>query len=188
MNLPEDRLILFPWFDFMETSSLEDQIGPLLRLRGLKLAVAESCTGGLVGHRITNVAGSSDYYLGSVTAYAYEAKRFLLKVNPDSLLKYGAVSREIALEMAQGVRQAFAGEEIPLEQVIGISVTGIAGPGGGLPGKPVGLVWVGLSTPEGDLAWKFLWESDRVGNKMLSAGQVLRLLHDYLTNNLPPGD
>jgi len=95
------------------------------------------------------------------------------------------VSREIALEMAQGVRRAFAGEEIPLQQVIGISVTGIAGPGGGMPGKPVGLVWVGLSTPDGDWAWKFLWESDRVGNKMLSAGRALRLLHDYLTDNLP---
>jgi len=172
----------------METSSLEVQIGPLLRLRGLKLAVAESCTGGLVGNRITDVAGSSDYYLGSVTAYAYEAKRFLLKVNPDSLLKYGAVSREIAIEMAQGVRRAFAGAEIPLEQVIGISVTGIAGPGGGLPGKPVGLVWIGLSAPDGDWGWKFLWESDRVGNKMLSAGRALRLLHDYLTANLPPED
>ena len=177
-----------PRLEKMETSSLEVQIGPLLRLRGLKLAVAESCTGGLVGNRITDVAGSSDYYLGSVTAYAYEAKRFLLKVNPDSLLKYGAVSREIAIEMAQGVRRAFAGAEIPLEQVIGISVTGIAGPGGGLPGKPVGLVWIGLSAPDGDWAWKFLWESDRVGNKQLSAGRALRLLHDYLTANLPPED
>jgi len=172
--------------DFMESSSLEIQIGPLLRLRGLKLAVAESCTGGLIGHRITDIPGSSDYYLGSVTAYAYEAKRFLLNVRSESLIKFGAVSREIALEMAQGVRRVFAGEEIPLQQVIGISVTGIAGPGGGMPGKPVGLVWIGLSTPDGDWAWKFLWESDRVGNKMLSAGRALRLLHDYLTDNLPP--
>lgn len=169
----------------MESSSLEIQIGPLLRLRGMKLAVAESCTGGLIGNRITDIPGSSDYYLGSVTAYAYEAKRLLLRVNPDSLIKFGAVSREVALEMAQGVRRAFSGEEIPLDQVIGISVTGIAGPGGGMPEKPVGLVWIGLSSPEGDWAWKFLWESDRVGNKMLSAGRALRLLHDYLTNNLP---
>lgn len=170
----------------MESSSLENQIGPLLRLRGLKLAVAESCTGGLVGSRITDIPGSSDYYLGSVTAYAYEAKRFLLNVKSETLLKFGAVSREVALEMARGVRRAFAGEEIPLEQVLGLSVTGIAGPGGGMPGKPVGLVWIGLSTPDGDRAWKFLWESDRVGNKMLSAGRALRLLHDYLTEKLPP--
>jgi len=170
----------------MVLSSLEDQIGPLLRQRGLRLAVAESCTGGLVGHRVTNVPGSSDYYLGSVTAYAYEAKRFLLKVNSESLLKYGAVSREIALEMANGVRRAFSGSEIPIEKVVGIAVTGIAGPGGGLPGKPVGLTWIAISSADGDRAWKFVWESDRVGNKMLSAGQALRLLHDYLTENLPP--
>ena len=170
----------------MVASSLEEQIGPLLRQRGLRLAVAESCTGGLVGHRVTNVPGSSDYYLGSVTAYAYEAKRFLLQVNSESLLKYGAVSREIALEMAIGVRRVFAGNEIPFDQVVGISVTGIAGPGGGLPGKPVGLTWIALSAGEGNWAWKFIWESDRAGNKMLSAGQALRLLHDYLTGNLPP--
>lgn len=185
-NEPAIRIIDYrKMVDFMESSSLEIQIGPLLRLRGMKLAVAESCTGGLIGNRITDIPGSSDYYLGSVTAYAYEAKRLLLRVNPDSLIKFGAVSREVALEMAQGVRRAFSGEEIPLDQVIGISVTGIAGPGGGMPEKPVGLVWIGLSSPEGDWAWKFLWESDRVGNKMLSAGRALRLLHDYLTNNLP---
>ena len=170
----------------MVASSLEEQIGPLLRQRGLRLAVAESCTGGLVGHRVTNIPGSSDYYLGSVTAYAYDAKRFLLQVNSESLLKYGAVSREIALEMAIGVRRVFAGNEIPLDQVVGISVTGIAGPGGGLQGKPVGLTWIALSTADGNWAWKFTWESDRVGNKLLSAGQALRLLHDYLTGNLPP--
>ena len=97
----------------MDGGSLEEQIGPLLLQRGLKLAVAESCTGGLIGHRITNVPGSSDYYLGSVTAYAYEAKRFLLNVDLESLTKFGAVSREIALEMAIGVRRAFVGSEIP---------------------------------------------------------------------------
>jgi PncC family amidohydrolase len=170
----------------MENGSLEEIIGPFLRKRGLKLAIAESCTGGLVGHRVTNVPGSSDYYLGSITAYAYEAKRYLLKVNPESLLKYGAVSREIALEMAYGVRRAFSGVEIPVGQVVGISITGIAGPGGGMAGKPVGLVWIGLSAADGDWAWKFLWDSDRVGNKMLSAGQTLRILLDYLTGDLPP--
>ncbi|MHB8819088.1 MAG: CinA family protein, partial [Bellilinea sp.] len=136
----------------------QESIGPLLIHHGLKLTVAESCTGGLIGHMITDVPGSSEYYLGSVTAYSYEAKRFLLKVDSDNLLKYGAVSREIALEMAKGVRQAFAGKEIPIKQVLGLSATGIAGPDGGMPGKPVGLVWIGLSTPDGDWAWKFIWD------------------------------
>ncbi len=89
--------------------ALEENIGALLLQRGLKLAVAESCTGGLIGHLVTNVPGSSEYYLGSVTAYAYEAKRFLLGVDGEDLLKYGAVSREIALAMASGVRRSFAG-------------------------------------------------------------------------------
>lgn len=174
------------WNDIMAEMAIEEKIGPLLQNLGLKLAVAESCTGGLVGHRITDIPGSSVYYLGSVTAYAYEAKRFLLHVNTRRLLKYGAVSREIALDMAAGVRRAFAGKEIPLGQVIGLSVTGIAGPDGGMPGKPVGLVWIGLSSSQGDWAWKFVWDSDRAGNKALSAEKALQILYGYLTGeNLP---
>lgn len=164
--------------------ALEENIGALLLQRGLKLAVAESCTGGLIGHLVTNVPGSSEYYLGSVTAYAYEAKRFLLGVDGEDLLKYGAVSREIALEMASGVRRTFAGSEIPLDSVIGLSVTGIAGPDGGMPGKPVGLVWIGLSTADGDWAWKFIWDGDRLGNKMNSARKALELLQKYLIGEL----
>mgnify|MGYP002391327147 CR=1 FL=1 len=123
---------------------IEERIGILLKERSLKLALAESCTGGLVGHRITNIPGSSDYYQGSVTAYAYEAKRKILGVNPQTLLEFGAVSRETVLEMACGVRAAFSGDETPIDQIVGVSISGIAGPGGGMPGKPVGLVWVGL--------------------------------------------
>lgn len=166
--------------------ALEESIGALLLQRGLKLAVAESCTGGLIGHLITNVPGSSEYYLGSVTAYSYEAKRFLLNVDGDDLLKYGAVSREIALQMASGIRKAFAGTEIPLEKMVGLSITGIAGPEGGLPGKPVGLVWIGLSTPDGNWAWKFIWDGDRIGNKMNSARKALDILKGYLVGEQPP--
>jgi PncC family amidohydrolase len=158
---------------------LEAQIGPLLRRRGLKLVLAESCTGGLVGHRITNIPGSSDYYLGSVTAYAYEAKERLLGVRHETLLQYGAVSQETALEMARGVRQALA-PDFGLHAVIGISITGIAGPGGGMPNKPVGLVWIGMSTPDGDQAWENHWQGDRVENKSLSAEKALQLLMEYL--------
>lgn len=170
----------------MTAKALEERIGTLLMQRGLKLAAAESCTGGLIGHMITNTPGSSDYYLGSVTAYSYAAKRLLLKVNSDNLLKFGAVSREIALEMAVGVRHAFASEEIPFNEVVGLSATGIAGPGGGMPGKPVGLVWIGLSTVDGDWAWKYIWDSDRVGNKILSARKALDILNGYLLGDLPP--
>ena len=143
---------------------LEFQIGPLLRKSALKLVIAESCTGGLVGHRITNVPGSSEYYLGSITAYAYEAKERLLGVNNATLVAYGAVSAETALEMARGARQAL-GADFGMDQMIGLSVTGIAGPGGGTPTKPVGLVWFGLSTPTGDWTWSHVWPGNRVQNK-----------------------
>lgn len=154
-------------------NQLEVQVGDLLRVSGLTLAAAESCTGGLVGHRITNVPGSSEYYLGSITAYAYEAKVRLLGVSWDTLEKYGAVSQETALEMAAGVRQALGAD-------IGVSVTGIAGPGGGTPEKPVGLTWIGLSTPDGNRAWSFVWHGSRLENKQQSAEQVLRIVMDHL--------
>ena len=159
---------------------LEVQIGPLLRAKGLKLVVAESCTGGLIGHRITNIPGSSDYYLGSVTAYAYEAKERLLGVKHDTLVAYGAVSRETALEMAQGVRQALA-LDFGMDHVIGLSVTGIAGPGGGTPTKPVGLVWIGFSTPTGEWAWSYFLPGDREKNKADAAEQALKIIHAYLS-------
>lgn len=158
---------------------LEVQVGDWLRRRGMKLVVAESCTGGLIGDWITNVPGSSDYYLGSITAYAYEAKERLLGVRHDTLARYGAVSREVVLEMAQGARRSLAGD-FPLDKLVGMSVSGIAGPGGGMPGKPVGTVWIGMSTPEWDDGWKYLWQGDRLENKRLSAEQALRLLLNYL--------
>jgi len=162
----------------------EVEIGPLLRAKNLKLVLAESCTGGLVGHRITNIPGSSDYYLGSVTAYAYEAKERLLGVSHETLLAHGAVSRETAIEMARGVRQALA-TDFGDEQIMGVSVTGIAGPGGGTPTKPVGLVWIALSTPSGDWAYQFIWSGNREENKDHSAEQVLRLIWAYLSNTNP---
>ncbi len=162
----------------MKNIPLENQIGELLIRRGLHLAVAESCTGGLIGHRITNVPGSSDYYLGSVTAYAYEAKVRLLGVSWDTLEKHGAVSQETVLEMARGVRQALGAE-------VGLSVSGIAGPGGGTPDKPVGLTWIGLSAPDQDLAWSYVWQGDRLQVKEHSAEQALHLLVTWLEASLP---
>ncbi len=156
-----------------KTDSLERIAGRLLLEQGLKLVVAESCTGGLIGHRITNIAGSSAYYLGSVTAYAYEAKAALLGVSWETLNTFGAVSRETVLEMASGIRRV-------LQADIGLSVSGIAGPGGGTEDKPVGTTWIGLSTPEGDWAQHYLWDGDRLQNKAYSADAALRFLIAYL--------
>lgn len=148
-------------------------MGELLQRRGLRLAVAESCTGGLIGHLLTNVAGSSTYYMGSVTAYAYEAKVRLLGVSWDTLEKFGAVSSETALEMARGIRIALAAD-------VGISVTGIAGPSGSTPEKPVGTVWIGISTPNEEYARHFLWLGNRLAIKKQSAQAALDLLVEYL--------
>jgi PncC family amidohydrolase len=157
---------------------LEEIIGQLLKQKGYKLAMAESCTGGLLGHRITNIPGSSDYYLGSITAYAYEAKERLLEVNHETLEKHGAVSEETVLEMARGVKNALAAD-------IGLSVSGIAGPGGGMPLKPVGTVWIGLSTPTGDWAKKCLFNGDRIQIKEQTAETALTILLTYLGNGNP---
>lgn len=159
--------------------ALEVEVGVWLRRRGMKLVAAESCTGGLIGHMVTNVPGSSDYYLGSVTAYAYEAKERILGVRHETLITHGAVSEETVIEMAQGARRVLAGD-FGLDRLIGVSVSGIAGPGGGMPGKPVGLVWIGLSAPGTDRAWKHLFGGDRAENKALSACQALRHVIDYL--------
>ena len=157
----------------MDEKPLEVLVGELLRAHGLRLAVAESCTGGLIGHLITNVPGSSTYYMGSITAYAYEAKVRLLGVSWGTLEKYGAVSKETVMEMARGVRRALAAD-------IGVSVSGIAGPGGGTPEKPVGTTWVGLSAPGVDEAWRYNWSGDRLAVKQQTAEQALRLLAEYL--------
>lgn len=164
---------------------LEKQVGDFLKSREMKLVMAESCTGGLVGNLITNIPGSSDYYLGSVTAYAYEAKEALLGVKHETLMQHGAVSRETVLEMASGVRHSLAGG-FPLDSIIGVSISGIAGPGGGMPGKPVGTVWFGMSTSDGNWAWRFLFNGDRIHVKRSAAHTALKLVKWYLSNQLPP--
>ncbi len=158
-------------------TKLENMIGDLLRARGLKLATAESCTGGLIANRITDVAGSSDYFMGGVAAYAYEAKVALLGVSWDTLKAHGAVSRETVIEMARGARKV-------LNADIAISVSGIAGPGGGMPGKPVGTVWIGLVASDGEWASLFHFDGDRVQNKSSAADAALQFLIDYLSGNV----
>jgi PncC family amidohydrolase len=155
------------------SEAIESILGTMLRARGLTLATAESCTGGLIAHRITNIPGSSDYYIGGVAAYAYEAKVALLHVSWDTLRTFGAVSRETVIEMARGVRTILGAD-------IAVSVSGIAGPGGGLPHKPVGTTWIGLSARDGDWARLFCFPRDRAGNKEDAARSALEFILDYL--------
>jgi PncC family amidohydrolase len=157
--------------------SLEGVVGRLLTELGLTLAAAESCTGGLVGHWITNVAGSSAYFLGSVTAYSCRSKVALLGVAESALKAHGAVSAETALEMARGARKAFGAD-------IGLAVTGIAGPSGGTAEKPVGLVYVALAAEGGEWAERHEWTGGRLENKERSAEAVLKLLVWYLEERL----
>jgi PncC family amidohydrolase len=160
--------------------NLETQIGRLLSKRKLTLALAESCTGGMIGDRVTNVPGSSRYFLGGVIAYAYQAKVDLLGVSWDTLNQFGAVSRETVLEMAEGARKT-------LKADIGASATGIAGPGGGTPDKPVGTVWIALHSPEGGWTRSFQFSGNRTEIKSAAADAVLQLILDYLVGKLPGG-
>ncbi|HJL79155.1 MAG TPA: competence/damage-inducible protein A [Candidatus Marinimicrobia bacterium] len=155
--------------------SLEEVVGNRLRELGLTLATAESCTGGLLGHRITSVSGSSDYYLGGVVSYNNEAKMELLGVKKQTLEKFGAVSEETVREMAQGVRSLFKSD-------LGISISGIAGPTGGTPEKPVGLIYIGLSSGKEVAVKKFNFFRDRDSNKRISSQVALNMIRLALKN------
>jgi PncC family amidohydrolase len=154
-------------------NTLEIQVGNLLRQRGLKLAVAESCTGGLLGGRITDIPGSSEYFLGGVIAYDYEVKTSVLGVSWDTLNTKGAVSQETVLEMARGIRNLVKAD-------IAISISGVAGPGGGTPEKPVGTTWIGLVTNEGEWGHTFLFTGNRDENRAAAVDAELNLLLEYL--------
>lgn len=149
--------------------TLESATGALLRSRGETLATAESCTGGNIAHRFTAMPGASDYFLGGVVAYSNEVKTALLGVDPDSLNRYGAVSRSVAEQMAEGMRRATGA-------TYGISTTGIAGPTGGTPDKPVGTVWMAVATPEGVHARCMVFGSVRAQNIERSSSNCINLL------------
>ncbi len=152
---------------------LEAVVGRLLKEKGYTIAVAESCTGGLVQDRITNVSGSSEYFMGGMVTYSNESKMKFLGVQETSLNQYGAVSDVVAREMATGVRKAVG-------TTIGVSTTGIAGPTGATPEKPVGLIYIGLATPDAVLARRFVFTNDRRLNKELGAQAALELVRRYL--------
>ncbi|MEA3239183.1 MAG: CinA family protein [Candidatus Bipolaricaulota bacterium] len=148
---------------------LEEQIGEELRKRKLTIAVAESCTGGLLGSRLTDVAGSSEYFLGGVIAYQNEVKESVLRVPHKVIAAHGAVSSETAEAMASGCRDLFKCD-------IAVSITGIAGPGGGTAEKPVGLTYIGLATSRGVISRRFRWEGSRMQNKESSVRAAIEMI------------
>jgi len=157
----------------MEIKQLDNQIAELLRQHAIKLATAESCTGGLISHRITNLPGSSDYFIGGVIAYSNQVKQRLLNVEIKTLQEHGAVSEQTVIQMAIGIRNL-------LDADIGLSVSGIAGPAGGTEDKPVGTIWIGLSVSEATTAWKHIFPGNRFQIKERTAEQALIHLVNYL--------
>jgi nicotinamide-nucleotide amidase len=157
----------------MRYGKMEGIAGGLLRARDLTLAAAESCTGGLLGHRVTQVPGSSDYFLGGVIAYSNSAKVKLLGVRARTIRLHGAVSQEAAVEMAAGACRAFGAD-------IGLSVTGIAGPSGGSRSKPVGLVYVALAIRGKTIVRRYIFHGTRHEIKSRATRAAMSILCDYL--------
>jgi len=154
-------------------TDLEQEAGNLLRQKGLTLGIVESATGGLISHLLTNIPGSSDYYRGSVTAYSNEVKIKIVGVKEDTINKYGAVSHQVAEEMAEGGRRILAAD-------ICLADTGIAGPSGATSGKAVGLFYIGLSHQAGTYSQKHYFQGNREQNKQRAAEAALGWLKEYL--------
>ncbi len=158
----------------VDDETMEGNIGAWLKKNKKTLAVAESCTGGLIGHRLTNISGSSEYFLEGAVTYSNEAKQARLGVDPALIQTHGAVSEQVASAMAEGIRQR-AGTDF------GLAVTGIAGPTGGTPDKPVGLTYIAVTGSAGTRCEKFRFHQDRVHNKERAAQAALNLLRLYLS-------
>lgn len=153
--------------------TLAERVGLLMKKHNLTFCAAESCTGGLLLSTLTDVSGSSAYVLGGLVTYNNDAKIALAHVNPQTLKHYGAVSSQTAREMATGVREVFKAD-------IAISITGIAGPGGGTAEKPVGLTYIGLATVNGVQVQQKLWGGSRVENKQQSVGSALHWVEETI--------
>ncbi len=159
----------------VDEQTLEEVVGRLLFERKKTIAVAESCTGGLLGSRITNISGSSRYFERGVVTYSNQSKTELLKIPPEDIEKYGAVSKEIALLMAEGVRKLARSD-------FGLSVTGIAGPTGGTPQKPVGLVYIGFAYERDSFAERFIFGQDRRSIRERAAQAALNVVRLFMLN------
>ncbi len=158
------------------TEVIEEVIGSLLKGKGWRIAVAESCTGGLIAHRITNVSGSSDYFESGVVSYSNEAKMELLHVPEETIKTYGAVSSKTAIAMAEGIRKL-------RNTSIGVGVTGIAGPTGGTATKPVGLVYIALSSPSYVECEEFRFTGARGEIKLKASEAALEMIKRCLEEN-----
>ena len=155
-----------------EFLNLSSELGERLQNQELSIAAAESCTGGLLSHVLTAVSGSSNYFIGGIVAYSNPIKEKFLGVKSETLLNFGAVSSQTAQEMANGIRHKFQTD-------IGLSTTGIAGPTGGTHEKPVGLVWIGISTPQKTTAYECHFNGNREGVQYSTVREILsRLLAD----------
>jgi nicotinamide-nucleotide amidase len=165
---------LGPWIYSRDGAALEEVVGGLLRAKAKTIACAESCTGGLIGHRLTEVPGSSDYFLESAVVYSDRAKVRRLGVPAPLIVKHGAVSAQVARAMAQGIRRTSGAD-------LGLAVTGIAGPGGGTPRKPVGLVYIALSRGRGVTVVRSLFFGGRTQVKFQSSQKALDLVRKALT-------
>jgi len=153
--------------------NLVKKISYLLKEKKITIATAESCTGGLIAHTLTNVSGSSDYFDRGIVSYSNRSKNELLDVPVDTLKKYGAVSKQVAKAMAENIR-------IKSRVDIGVATTGIAGPTGGTKEKPVGLVYIGISTSEGTYIRKYRFSGNRLQNKENTCNAALWMILDYL--------
>lgn len=160
-----------------EDDTLENTIGRLLKQCGKTVSAAESCTGGTIAARLTSVAGSSEYFLGSVTSYANSVKTGVLGVPEEIIQKYGAVSSECVAAMAEGVRNITGSD-------CSVATSGIAGPGGGSEEKPVGLVWIGVSSEQGTETYRFVFKGDRKRNIERFASNALNQLRIKLVNEI----
>jgi len=152
------------------------EIGELLQSKSLTISAAESCTGGLLTSTLTNISGSSAYVIGSVVSYDNSIKQGVVGVNEQTLIDYGAVSEQTAHEMANGVRKL-------IKTNIGVGITGIAGPGGGTDEKPVGLTYISASDGEKTLIKRFVWDGDRIANKISSVEAALDLIEELVNQN-----
>lgn len=159
-----------------ELLELAGRVGAACRDRGLRIGTAESCTGGLVASVITEVPGSSDYFLGGFVTYSNDLKTGLVDVPADVLEAHGAVSAQVARAMADGARRRLTVD-------VAVAVTGVAGPDGGTAAKPVGLTYVAVADAEGDDVRRHVWDSDRTGNKRLSAAAALDLVLTRLSGS-----
>lgn len=157
----------------MDLVALASRLQALALARGVTVSTAESCTGGLIGHALTAIAGSSDYYLGGVVSYSNALKVGLLGVPETVLDQHGAVSAQAAVAMADGARQRLGSD-------YAVSVTGVAGPAGGTQAKPVGLTYVAVAGPAGHEVRRHTWSGDRAANKERSAAAAIELLMDTL--------